>query len=72
VNEMDVVYPRCCGIDVHKKMVVACLITPENKDGDTKTFSTMTDELIEMKEWLLVHTWPWKVQPHTGSQFIIC
>ena len=52
---MDVVYPRCCGIDVHKKMVVACLITPEKKDGDTKTFSTMTDELIEMKEWLLAN-----------------
>ena len=25
---MDVVYERCCGLDVHKKRVVACLLTP--------------------------------------------
>ena len=24
---MDVMYPRCCGLDVHKKTVAACLIT---------------------------------------------
>ena len=24
---MDVIYPQCCGLDVHKKTVAACLIT---------------------------------------------
>ena len=26
--EMDVVYERCCGLDIHKRTVVACLLTP--------------------------------------------
>ena len=25
---MEVVHPRCCGLDIHKQLVVACLITP--------------------------------------------
>jgi transposase len=45
---MDVVYERCCGLDVHKKMVVACVLTPEGKE--IRTFSTMTEDLLEMVE----------------------
>ncbi|GKS09827.1 hypothetical protein YDYSY3_08270 [Paenibacillus chitinolyticus] len=29
---MDVVYSRVCGLDVHKKNIVACTITPEGKE----------------------------------------
>ncbi len=47
---MEVVNPRCCGLDVHKKTVVACVITPEKKE--TRTFSTMTNDLLKLKEWL--------------------
>lgn len=47
---MEVVNPRCCGLDVHKKSVVACAITPEKKE--TRTFSTMTGNLLRLKEWL--------------------
>ncbi|MBM4463782.1 MAG: IS110 family transposase [Chloroflexi bacterium] len=47
---MEVVNPRCCGLDVHKKTVVACIITPEKKE--TRTFSTMTNDLLKLKEWL--------------------
>lgn len=47
---MDVVYSRCCGLDVHKKNVVACVITPEGKE--IRTFLTMTDELINMVDWI--------------------
>lgn len=50
---MDVVYERCCGLDVHKKMVVACVLTPETKE--IRTFSTMTDDLLEMVDWLGKH-----------------
>lgn len=47
---MEVVYTHCCGLDVHKKTVVACVITP--KDKEIRTFSTMTDDLISMVDWL--------------------
>lgn len=47
---MDVVYTHVCGLDVHKKNVVACTITPEIKD--IRTFSTMTDDLILLVDWI--------------------
>ncbi len=47
---MEVVHYKCCGLDVHKKSVVACILTPETKE--TRTFSTMTDDLLQLKEWL--------------------
>jgi transposase len=47
---MEVVYSRCCGLDVHKTMVVACVIIPGNKE--TRTYSTVTPELLKLKEWL--------------------
>lgn len=47
---MEVVYSHCCGLDIHKKTVVACAITPEGKE--IKTFSTMTDDLIAMVDWV--------------------
>ncbi len=47
---MDLVYSHVCGLDVHKKSVVACIITPEGKE--IRTFSTMTDDLIGLKEFI--------------------
>jgi len=47
---MDVVYTHVCGLDVHKKNVVACMITPETKE--IRTFSTMTDDLILLVDWI--------------------
>ena len=47
---MDVVNERCAGLDVHKKTVVACVITPKSKE--TRTFGAMTNELIEMGDWI--------------------
>src|SRR5947209_8176308 len=48
---MKVVYEICCGIDVHAKMLVACLILA-NGEKETRTFSTMTDELLRLRDWL--------------------
>ncbi len=48
---MDITYSRCAGLDVHKKTVVACVITPNAKT--TRTFSTMTGGLLEMADWLV-------------------
>lgn len=47
---MQVVYERCCGLDVHKKTVVACVITPEDKE--IQTFSAMTNDLLKLADWL--------------------
>ena len=52
---MQVVYERCCGLDVHKRTVVACLIKP-GPDGEpsreARTFGTMTEELLDLSDWL--------------------
>ncbi|MEH1823824.1 MAG: hypothetical protein V7L22_00420 [Nostoc sp.] len=53
---MEVIHPRCAGLDVHKKTVVACAITPSPQGGwhkETQTFTTMTGELLKLSDWLL-------------------
>lgn len=53
--EMQVEYEQCCGIDVHKETVVACVITPDEHGKvkkETRTFGTMTEELIALSKWL--------------------
>lgn len=52
---IEQVYPNCCGLDVHKKFVVACRLTVDVKNQTRKelrTFSTMTDELEALASWL--------------------
>ena len=48
---MRALYERCCGLDVHKKTVVACAITPEARE--TRTFGTMTADLLALADWLI-------------------
>ena len=47
---MRVVYESCCGLDVHKKSVVACVVTPESEQ--TRTFGSTTRQLLELADWL--------------------
>jgi transposase len=47
---MQVIHERCAGLDVHKKTVVACVLTPEGKE--IQTFSTVTSDLLRLAEWL--------------------
>lgn len=52
---MDILYPRCAGLDVHKKSVVACCIAPDEAgqlQEQVRTFSTMTADLLELGDWL--------------------
>src|SRR5713101_2119671 len=52
---MEVRYERCCGIDVHKRSVVACVIVPgadRQPHKETRTFGTMTAELQGLGAWL--------------------
>jgi transposase len=53
---MDVLFERCCGLDIHKRTVVACLVVPGPGGQPTKevrSFGTMTDELLQLADWLL-------------------
>jgi transposase len=47
---MEVVYQRCCGLDVHKQTVVACVLTPRSRE--IRTFGTMTEDLLALVRWL--------------------
>jgi transposase len=52
---VDVLYERCCGLDIHKKLVVACLIVPGPDGQPTKqqrSFGTMTADLLALADWL--------------------
>jgi transposase len=52
---MQVVHERCCGLDVHKKTVVACVLVthPDGRIQKTvRTFSTMTVGLVALADWL--------------------
>jgi transposase len=50
---MQVVYERCCGLDVHKKTVVACVITDEGRQ--IRSFGTLTSQVLELSDWLSQH-----------------
>lgn len=47
---MEVVHERCCGLDVHKKSIVACVITPEGKE--IRTFGAMTENIVALCDWV--------------------
>lgn len=54
-DAIRVTFERCCGLDIHKKMIVACLRIHGNDQRlkkETRTFSTMTQGLLEMLDWL--------------------
>lgn len=48
---MDKVYERCCGIDVHKKIVIACL--RYGRKQELREFGTTTKELLRLADWLI-------------------
>jgi transposase len=52
---MEVVHPRCAGLDVHKRTVVACRLTPgpgAEPAREVRTFGTTTRELLALADWL--------------------
>lgn len=55
---MYVVYSHCCGLDVHKRSITACLLL-SGAGGKThheiRRFGTMTRELLELADWLQHH-----------------
>src|ERR687887_452843 len=54
---MDVIHPKCAGLDVHKDSVVACarIGTGAKVTREVKTFGTTTRELLALSDWLTAH-----------------
>src|SRR5580704_13938603 len=51
---MEILYRRCCGLDVHKETVVACLrvVSGDEVVREVRTFETTTVSLMALSEWL--------------------
>ncbi|MDP9402258.1 MAG: hypothetical protein M3P85_02770 [Actinomycetota bacterium] len=53
---MEVVVERCATLEVHKKMVMAAVRTPDGAGGrrqQVREFSTFTAHLVELRDWLV-------------------
>ena len=55
---MDVIFTHCAGLDVHKKTVMACRVTPDPTGGqadgitEVREFGTLTRDLLALSDWL--------------------
>jgi len=47
---MEQVYGKCCGVDIHKKLIVACF--RQGRKQEIREFGATTRKLLEMTEWL--------------------
>ena len=66
---MEVLYPKCAGLDIHKDSVVACasLAIDGNKaTQDVRSFATTTSALFELSAWLEHHGCTHVVMEATG------
>src|SRR5260221_9732 len=52
---MQVVYQRCCGLDIHKKLIVACLVrmSSQGVHKEIRTFSTILADLYRLRDCLV-------------------
>lgn len=67
---MQVVHPRCCGLNVHKKLLVACFMTTTSQGEVTKqtrSFGATVKELLELGDWLSSLECTTVVMESTGS-----
>lgn len=51
---MEVIYPRCCGLDIHKESISACVLIkePGKREKHLARFGTMTSDLLKLGDWL--------------------
>ena len=69
---MEVIYPKACGVDVHKSFIVAVIcdstsITPKYL---RKRFSTFTNDLIRFKDWLIENDCSNVCMESTGKYYV--
>src|SRR5262245_5671821 len=66
---MEVLYAICCGLDVHKASVTACLRSPgvgAQRHQEVRTFGTTTRELLQLVDWLTTARCTHVVMESTG------
>ena len=72
-GEIKIVYPVCCGMDIHKSFIVACIAVTDER-GQTKhhvrRFSTFTGDLRRLAEWLASYNCKDVCMESTGKYWI--
>ena len=66
---IQIVHPICCGLDVHKDKISACLITVDDtgaEQHELREFTTFTHDLQKMKKWLIENKCPIIAMESTG------
>lgn len=66
---IEIVHPICCGLDIHKKKISACIIYSEKGTTDhceIMEFGTFTDDLQRLRSWLLERQCPVAAMESTG------
>ncbi len=65
---MQVVYQRCCGLDIHKKLIVACLVlmSSHGVHKEMRTFSTTLADLYRLRDWLVANECQMVAMESTG------
>lgn len=70
---MRLVYPICCGLDVHKKVIVATIVKTD-KNGVSeyiqKSFSTINSDIQKFHDWLIEHNCYHVCMESTGKYWI--
>jgi transposase len=67
---MEVVHERCCGLDIHKKLIVACSIVPggdRQPRKQVRSFGSMSDDLEKLSSWLTAQGVTHVAMESTGS-----
>ena len=67
---MQVIYSRCAGLDVHSATVVGCVVITAadgSANKEVKTFGTMTQDLLELGDWLKGYEITQAAMESTGS-----
>lgn len=69
---LNVIYPRVCGVDVHKKFIVAviCITESDKPLYKRKRFSTFHNSLIKFREWLLENGCQNVCMESTGKYYV--
>lgn len=70
---MKIVHPICCGLDIHKNIIVATIAITDSNGITTyeqSTFSTMNREVIKLRDWLLSHNCRDACMESTGKYWI--
>ncbi len=52
---MDVLFERCCGLDIHKRKIMACVLTPGDRGKprkEVRSFETTVAQLLALGDWM--------------------